>query len=90
MKIANNILELVGNTPLVRLNTLNKTKATVLAKLEFFNPSGSVKDRAALAMVEAAEAAGTLKKAGSSSSRPAGTRESGSRSSPPSEVIALF
>ena len=64
MKIANNILELVGNTPLVRLNTLNKTKATVLAKLEFFNPSGSVKDRAALAMVEAAEAAGTLKKGG--------------------------
>ena len=64
MKIANNILELVGNTPLVRLNALNKTKATVLAKLEFFNPSGSVKDRAALAMIEAAEAEGRLKPGG--------------------------
>lgn len=64
MKIANNILELVGKTPLVRLNALNDTKATILAKLEFFNPSGSVKDRAALAMIEAAEAQGILKKGG--------------------------
>jgi len=64
MKIANNILELVGKTPLVRLNALNKTKATILAKLEFFNPSGSVKDRAALAMIESAEAKGILKKGG--------------------------
>lgn len=64
MKIANNILELVGKTPLVRINALNNSKATVLAKLEFFNPSGSVKDRAALAMVEAAEKGGLLKKGG--------------------------
>lgn len=64
MKIANNILELVGKTPLVRLNAVNDTKATVLAKLEFFNPSGSVKDRAALAMIEDAEAKGELKKGG--------------------------
>ena len=64
MKIANNILELVGGTPLVRLNYLNDSKAEVLAKLEFFNPSGSVKDRAALAMVEDAEAKGLLKKRG--------------------------
>jgi len=64
MKIANNILELIGKTPLVRLNALNKTKATILAKLEFFNPSGSVKDRAALAMIESAEAKGILKKGG--------------------------
>lgn len=64
MKIANNILELVGGTPLVRLNYLNDSKAEVLAKLEFFNPSGSVKDRAALAMVEDAEAKGLLKKGG--------------------------
>ena len=62
MKIANNILELVGNTPLVRINNLNKSDAEVLAKLEFFNPSGSVKDRAALAMVEDAEKRGVLKK----------------------------
>ncbi len=64
MKIANNILELVGSTPLVRLNYVNDTKAEILAKLEFFNPSGSVKDRAALAMIEDAEAKGLLKKGG--------------------------
>lgn len=61
MKIANNILELVGGTPLVRINNINAGKAEVLAKLEFFNPSGSVKDRAALAMIEDAEAKGLLK-----------------------------
>lgn len=64
MKIADNILELVGKTPLVRVNALNGTKATILAKLEFFNPSGSVKDRAAKAMIEDAEAKGFLKKGG--------------------------
>lgn len=64
MKIANNILELVGSTPLVRLNYVNDTKAEILAKLEFFNPSGSVKDRASLAMIEDAEAKGLLKKGG--------------------------
>ena len=64
MKIADNILELVGKTPLVRVNALNGTKATILAKLEFFNPSGSVKDRAAKAMIEDAEAKGLLKKGG--------------------------
>lgn len=64
MKIADNILELVGKTPLVRVNALNGTKATILAKLEFFNPSGSVKDRAAKAMIEDAEAKALLKKGG--------------------------
>lgn len=64
MKIANNILELVGKTPLVRINKLNKTEAEILAKLEFFNPSGSVKDRAALAMIEDAEKKGILKAGG--------------------------
>lgn len=64
MKIANNILELVGKTPLVRINKLNKTDAEILAKLEFFNPSGSVKDRAALAMIEDAEKKGVLKTGG--------------------------
>ena len=64
MKIANNILELVGKTPLVRINKLNKTDAEILAKLEFFNPSGSVKDRAALAMIEDAEKKGVLKAGG--------------------------
>lgn len=64
MKIANNILELVGKTPLVRINKLNKTDAEILAKLEFFNPSGSVKDRAALAMIEDAEKKDVLKTGG--------------------------
>ena len=64
MKIANNILELIGNTPLVRINNLNKGGAEILAKLEYFNPSGSVKDRASIAMVEDAERKGLLKKGG--------------------------
>ncbi|HNP86383.1 MAG: cysteine synthase A [Chloroflexi bacterium SZAS-1] len=60
-RIYNNITELVGNTPLVRLNRVNDTQATVVAKLEFFNPASSVKDRIGLAMIEAAERAGTIK-----------------------------
>lgn len=56
MRIANNITELVGRTPLVRINKLTAgLKATVVAKLEYFNPSHSVKDRIALSMIEAAE-----------------------------------
>ena len=59
---AKNILEKVGGTPLVEIsNKLNKGGAKVLAKVEFFNPGGSVKDRIALAMVEAAEKDGILK-----------------------------
>src|SRR5262245_48990366 len=59
-RIYNSITELVGNTPLVRLNRTNDTHATVVAKLEFFNPASSVKDRIGLAMIEAAERAGTI------------------------------
>ena len=58
------ITELVGNTPLVRIRNLNKGAAEVVAKVEYFNPGGSVKDRIALAMVEAAEASGVLKPGG--------------------------
>ncbi len=59
--IGRNILELIGRTPIVRLNRLNPNpKVEVYVKLEYFNPGGSVKDRPALAMVEAAEAAGEL------------------------------
>ena len=61
-KTAKNILEKVGGTPLVEISSkLNKGGAKVLAKVEFFNPGGSVKDRIALAMVEAAEKDGVLK-----------------------------
>jgi cysteine synthase A len=59
-KIASNITNLIGNTPLVRLNRVNDTSATVVAKLEYFNPGGSVKDRIGLAMIEAAEREGTI------------------------------
>lgn len=62
MRAAKNILERVGGTPLVEISSrLNDGKAKVLAKVEFFNPGGSVKDRIALAMVEDAEKSGVLK-----------------------------
>jgi len=61
MHIANDISELVGNTPLVRINRLNGgSGATVVAKLEFFNPGHSVKDRIAVAMLDAAIAGGKI------------------------------
>lgn len=61
MKIYNNITELIGNTPLVRLNRLDKDAvADVVLKLEYFNPAHSVKDRIAVAMINAAEDAGLL------------------------------
>ena len=61
MRIYGSITELVGNTPLVRLNRVNDTHATVVAKLEWFNPAGSVKDRIGLAMIEAAERDGIIR-----------------------------
>lgn len=62
-RVYDSILETIGNTPMVRLNRLAKAhgaKATIYAKLEYFNPLSSVKDRIALSMVEAAEASGQL------------------------------
>ena len=61
MSIANTILDKIGGTPLVRINKLNKGGAEVVVKVESFNPGGSVKDRIAFAMIEAAEQAGALK-----------------------------
>lgn len=62
MNIYDNILELIGNTPLVKINKLNTGKSTVLAKVESFNPAGSVKDRPALNMIEDAEKKGLINK----------------------------
>ncbi|OHB60733.1 MAG: cysteine synthase A [Planctomycetes bacterium GWF2_42_9] len=62
MRIYNNLIETIGNTPLVRINALNNTEAIVLAKMEFFNPCGSVKDRIGFAMIEAAEKQGRIDK----------------------------
>ncbi len=65
MKFYNNILETIGNTPLVKLNVITKDiKATVLAKIETTNPGNSVKDRMALQMIDDAEADGRLKPGG--------------------------
>ena len=65
MAIYNDVTETIGNTPLVRLNRLTKnTGATVLAKLEYFNPANSVKDRIGRAIIDAAEKSGDLKPGG--------------------------
>lgn len=65
MDIKNNILETIGNTPLIKLNKITKDiPALVLAKVDYFNPGNSIKDRMALKMVEVAEAEGKLKPGG--------------------------
>jgi len=63
MKIAHDVTQLIGNTPLVQLNKLNRdSQATIAVKLEYFNPSHSVKDRVGVAMIDAAEQNGLIKK----------------------------
>jgi len=64
-KIYENVTDLIGNTPLVKINALSEgVDATILAKLEFYNPASSVKDRLGVAIVDAAEASGQLKPGG--------------------------
>lgn len=60
-KIYNSLIELTGNTPLVRINKLNKSKAEIIAKLEYYNPANSVKDRIGVNMIEEAERQGKVK-----------------------------
>jgi len=64
MPIHDDVTQLVGNTPLVRINRLIDSEATVAAKLEFYNPASSVKDRIGVSIVDAAEASGELKPGG--------------------------
>ena len=65
MNYYNSIIETIGNTPLVKLNKVTKgIRGTILAKVEYFNPGNSVKDRIALRMIEDAEARGVLKPGG--------------------------
>lgn len=64
MAISENVTALVGGTPLVRINRLSKGGANLIAKLEFYNPANSVKDRIGVAMIDAAEASGELKPGG--------------------------
>ncbi|MFC5280673.1 cysteine synthase A [Arcanobacterium canis] len=64
MPIYNNATELVGRTPLVRINRLGNGNANIIGKLEFFNPANSVKDRIGVAIIDAAEKSGALKPGG--------------------------
>ena len=62
MNIKNNILETIGNTPLIRLNKITKgLPCTIAAKVDYFNPGNSIKDRMAIKMIEVAEREGKLK-----------------------------
>jgi len=65
MNIKNNILETIGNTPIIRINKISKDiPATILAKVDYFNPGNSIKDRMAIKMIEVAEQEGKLKPGG--------------------------
>ena len=95
VQYVDSVLDLIGNTPLVRLSRVGRTGGrrrpagpTVLAKVEYFNPGGCVKDRIAVRMVDAAEADGSLRPAGPSSSRPRATPGSGWRWWPSSAATA--
>src|SRR5262249_62100547 len=84
MQVHDSLIELVGNTPLVRLRRVTRDlgagAAAVLAKVEYFNPGGSVKDRIALRMVEAAERTGQLPPGGAGIEPPPGSTRPGTAS----------
>ena len=80
-EIRDSILDTIGDTPLVRLSRIGAgLKPQLVAKLELFNPGGSIKDRVALRLIEAAERDGRLRPAARSSSRPRATPAPASRS----------
>ena len=65
MKVHSDITKIVGNTPLVRINRImDGAEAQVFAKLEFYNPTSTIKDRIGIAMIDAAEKSGELKPGG--------------------------
>ena len=82
MPIYDDVTALIGNTPLVRINRLSEgAGATIAAKLEFYNPANSVKDRIGVAIIDAAERPVSSSRAARSSRRPAATPASRWRSS---------
>src|SRR5687767_4053497 len=96
MEYAESILDLMGNTPLVRLSRITRDlgpaarQPLILAKMELLNPGGSVKDRIGLPMIEAAERDGLLGRAGRSSSPPRATPATAWPWPPRSKVIAAY
>ena len=92
MNYFENVMEAVGNRPLVRLGRIERgegIRARILAKLEYLNPGGSVKDRPAIKMLEVAEKEGLLKPGGPWWSRRVGTRGWASRSRRRSRAITV-
>ena len=84
------LLPLIGDTPMVELTKVAAGPCRLFLKLEGANPGGSIKDRPALAMIEAAEREGRLSRAERSSRRPPATPASGSRWSPRPRAIGSF
>ena len=88
MPIRSSLIDLVGDTPLLRLRRLSdETGCEILAKCEFLNPGGSIKDRAALAIIEDAEARGVLRPGGVIVEGTAGTSM---RSAPQERIMSFF
>ena len=90
-EIRDSVLDLIGETPVVRLSRLApEVRTPLVAKVEFMNPGGSIKDRPAVTMIDAAEEAGCSGRAGRWSSRPPATPGSGWRWRPPFAATAWW